>query len=287
MFENINWRGNERAVSPVIATILVVAIVVIISASLAAVTFGFTDNLGDPAPTVAFEYEYNNGWNITHTSGDSVDSSALQVRVDDPDGSATDTIPWPGSGSVSAGTTVDLGVSDTTGNEEVSVIWEDGDRSSSISSNSNSATSSSSGGGAGSGGGGGVVAGIGGSFADDPTTAANEITVTVVDGAGDPVENEEITISVVDTTQGTLTAYDSADNVNTDYQTEEQITVRTDSNGEFGTAIGGPSEGPLGKIRFFPNTGANGVSPGDPVSIKLESSSANFEQEITYVYNNP
>ena len=284
MFENINWRGNERAVSPVIATILVVAIVVIISASLAAVTFGFTDNLGDPAPTVAFEYEYNKGWNITHTNGDSVDSSALQVRVDDPDGDATGVYEWPISGTVSAGTTADFNPSgvDIDGNEDVSVIWEDGDRSSSISSNSNSAASSSSGGGSG-GGGAGVVDTIDGSFADDPTTAANEITVTVVDGVGDPVENEEITIRVANTTQGTLTAYDSVGNHYPNYFVEEQITVRTGSSGELETAIGGGSEDPLGKIKFVPDTGV--VSSGDTISIKLESSSTSVEQEITYEYN--
>ena len=273
MFENINWRGNERAVSPVIATILVVAIVVIISASLAAVTFGFTDNLGDPAPTVAFEYEYNKGWNITHTNGDSVDSSALQVRVDDPDGDATGVYEWPISGTVSAGTTADFNPSsaDIDGNEDVSVIWEDGDRSSSISSNSNSAASSSSGGGGGGGSGGsgaGVVTSIGASFADDPTTAANEITVTVVDVDGNPIPNEEITVSVIDPNKGKLTAYDEVDDPYFEYTNKEQIIVRTGSDGGFETAIGESSEGSLGKIRFVPDTGV--VSPGDTISVKLE-----------------
>ena len=262
MFENINWRGNERAVSPVIATILVVAIVVIISASLAAVTFGFTDNLGDPAPTVAFEYEYNNGWNITHTSGDSVDSSALRVRVDDPDGSATDTIPWPGSGSVSAGTTVDLGVSDTTGNEEVSVIWEDGDRSSSISSNRNSGSSAGGGSGGSSGGGPTLAA----SFENSQMEAGpyNQITATLKDGSGDPIVGETVSVTV----SGDAAVLASSTSLiveGTNRNKSENITTN---------ATGG-----LGSVNIG---SAPELNPGDVIEVEIEATNTGISKTIDY-----
>ena len=278
---NSTRTGESRGVSPVIATVLVVAIVVIISASIAAVTLGYTDQLSDPAPTTAFEFDYEDGWEITHTQGESIDADALQIRIDDPDGVADNVTDWPGTGTVSAGASVKVDASDTTGNEDVSVIWEDGSNSYSIGS-TGSSSGSGSGGGGGGGAGEGVVASIGGSFEQDTTGAANEITVSVVDGAGSPVGNEEITVSVIDPNQGTLTAYDEVDNPYPNYITEEEITVRTGSDGGFETAIGGGSEDSLGKIRFVPDVSE--VSPGDTVSIKLESNSNSVEQTITYEF---
>src|SRR6056297_2687982 len=42
-----DWMGGvDRSVTPVIATILIVALVIVIAASFGAVAFGFTDRLG-------------------------------------------------------------------------------------------------------------------------------------------------------------------------------------------------------------------------------------------------
>jgi len=43
---------QDRAVTPVISTILMVAIVVILAAVISTFVLGFTENFSDPAPTV-------------------------------------------------------------------------------------------------------------------------------------------------------------------------------------------------------------------------------------------
>jgi flagellin-like protein len=280
---NSTRTGESRGVSPVIATVLVVAIVVIISASIAAVTLGYTDQLSDPAPTTAFEFDYEDGWEITHTQGESIDADALQIRIDDPDGVADNVTDWPGTGTVSAGTSVKVDASDTTGNEDVSVIWEDGSNSYSIGSTGSSSGSGSGGGGAG-GASEGAVANLGGSFEYDTRVAggANDIMVQVTDGSGDPVEGEEITIRVDDPDQGILSAFDE-DDVDFSpirYDNQEELTVVTGSDGRFETATGSGADMSVSRIQFGPIGGA--LSPGDEVSVELEANSNGETQTITY-----
>lgn len=51
-----NWMsGVDRSVTPIIATILIVALVVVIAASFGAVAFGFTDKLGETEVTAGSE----------------------------------------------------------------------------------------------------------------------------------------------------------------------------------------------------------------------------------------
>jgi len=276
---NSTRTGESRGVSPVIATVLVVAIVVIISASIAAVTLGYTDQLSDPAPTTAFEFDYEDGWEITHTQGESINADALQIRIDDPDGVADNVTDWPGTGTVSAGASVKVDASDTTGNEDVSVIWEDGSSSYSLGS-TGSSSGSGSGGGGGGGAGEGVVASIGGSFEQDTTGAANEITVSVVDGAGSPVGNEEITIRVNDPDQGLLSAFDEGGDSPARYDNQEELTVVTGSDGKFETATGSGADMSVSRIQFGPIGGA--LSPDEEVSVELEANSNGETQTITY-----
>jgi len=281
---NSTRTGESRGVSPVIATVLVVAIVVIISASIAAVTLGYTDQLSDPAPTTAFEFDYEDGWEITHTQGESINADALQIRIDDPDGVADNVTDWPGTGTVSAGTSVKVDASDTTGNEDVSVIWEDGSSSYSLGS-TGSSSGSGSGGGGGGGAGEGVVASIGGSFEQDTTGAANEITVSVVDEDGNPIADEELTVSVVDPNKGLLTVYDSSGDSYGDYDNKETLTVTTNSVGEFKTATGEGSDAPVGSVEVGPRVGSPDLDSGDTISARIESTSTSVEETISFEYN--
>jgi len=92
---------DDDAVSPVVGVILMVAISII----LAAVTGSFVLGLGDQAnsapPQASFEYEYRQAGNgnltITHTGGDTIDPSRINISTDE------DFHPAPGneSGSLS------------------------------------------------------------------------------------------------------------------------------------------------------------------------------------------
>jgi len=279
---NSTRTGESRGVSPVIATVLVVEIVVIISASIAAVTLGYTDQLGDPAPTAAFEFDYEGGWEITHTQGDQIDPSKLQVQVEDPDKNASGIYPWSGSEPVTAGTAVAADVSNTTSNEELSVVWDGGDRSYRVASSSSTGSGSGSSGG---GGGNGTVAGINAAFADDPSTSSNEITVSVVDEDGNPIADEELTVSVVDPNKGLLTVYDSSGDSYGDYDNKETLTVTTNSVGEFKTATGEGSDAPVGSVEVGPRGGSSDLDSGDTISARIESTSTSVEETISFEYN--
>ena len=53
---NIRW--DDRAVSKVVGVVLMVAIVITLSAVVAGMVSGFSGQLQDPAPQVAFEATY-------------------------------------------------------------------------------------------------------------------------------------------------------------------------------------------------------------------------------------
>jgi flagellin-like protein len=81
---------QNRGVSPVVGTILLVAVVVILAAVLGAFAFGFGSTANDVAPFVAessgeFQSDVAGGGDqivtLTHEGGDSVDVSLIQIRV--------------------------------------------------------------------------------------------------------------------------------------------------------------------------------------------------------------
>ena len=76
---------EERAVSPVIGVILMVAITVILAAVIASFVLGLGDSQ-EVAPTATFDFNYdadNSQLTITHTGGDNVRSDELYVRGTD------------------------------------------------------------------------------------------------------------------------------------------------------------------------------------------------------------
>ena len=83
---------QDRAVTPVISTVLVVAIVVILAATVSVAFLGITENLTEPAPIIADttgEFDAGNTQivRITHVAGDSigVENIEINIRVFDPE----------------------------------------------------------------------------------------------------------------------------------------------------------------------------------------------------------
>jgi len=91
---------QNRAVTPVISTILMVAIVVILAATVSVAFFGFAGDINEPAPIVAdttgeFEletdaYQSNQIVRITHIAGEKVPVEDIEIIVQ-ASGSGVDT----------------------------------------------------------------------------------------------------------------------------------------------------------------------------------------------------
>jgi flagellin-like protein len=133
---------DDRAVSPVIGVILMVAITVILAAVIGTFALGL-GTTQDTAPQSTWEKTYTSGppdtLTLTHASGDPMEATRRSVVVSDAGSSGTDpngktTITDLGTtGTVNAGTTVTVdstGLS-TTGldlsSATVRLVWEDED----------------------------------------------------------------------------------------------------------------------------------------------------------------
>ncbi|MUV85087.1 type IV pilin [Natronomonas sp. CBA1123] len=81
LFDN----DEERAVSPVIGVILMVAITVILAAVIGTFVLGLGDQVQQTSPNAQWDVEYDPGssgsWVLTHTSGDDVPESTLNVAL--------------------------------------------------------------------------------------------------------------------------------------------------------------------------------------------------------------
>jgi len=134
--------GDERAVSPVIGVILMVAITVILAAVIGSFVLGLGDQLQNTTPQAQFGFdqssqEYIDSGSpgdtmtaitvtITHENGDSIDEGNLDVTVNgDPaydvqttgDDAADENVKtvWADGGSVTAGSSVRIALFDTNG----------------------------------------------------------------------------------------------------------------------------------------------------------------------------
>jgi len=86
---------EDRAVSPVIGVILMVAITVILAAVIGTFVLGLGDQVSENAPQASFSIEFadNGGFsggtgdyvNITHDGGETLDNSTLDVEGDGAD----------------------------------------------------------------------------------------------------------------------------------------------------------------------------------------------------------
>jgi flagellin-like protein len=120
---------EDRAVSPVIGVILMVAITVILAAVIGAFVLGLGDQASASAPQATFEYDFENqsAFTITHGGGDDIDNSTLNITVGGdtamPGNSSWNISGWGGT----ARTGQTLTLNDSTGtdhtSEEVRIIW--------------------------------------------------------------------------------------------------------------------------------------------------------------------
>ena len=99
MVDVCTFSSDNQAVSPVIATILMVSIVVILGAVVSVFALGLTESVSETAPQAQFEFDYDSNVTvtdpnnpveyytqvvtITHVVGDSIDSDNLIIRSPD------------------------------------------------------------------------------------------------------------------------------------------------------------------------------------------------------------
>ena len=78
------FNSDDRAVSPVIGVILMVAITVILAAVIGTFVLGLGDSLGDSQPTAQLNVDTSASGNLTieHNGGDSIDYADLELNAD-------------------------------------------------------------------------------------------------------------------------------------------------------------------------------------------------------------
>lgn len=114
----------DRAVSPVIGVILVVAVTVILASVVGTFAFGLFDRDTNPAPSVVFEGDYDGVADelvITHQSGNEFQRADIEFEVSGGDGSVGVARSWPTTVDAADATTLD-GVDP---DETVRVVWQD------------------------------------------------------------------------------------------------------------------------------------------------------------------
>jgi len=110
--------SEERAVSPVIGVILMVAITVILAAVIGTFVLGLGDQVSTTAPQAQFSFDYDDTAgevDVTHDGGDTIDGDNVEIRYN----GSTDT-PWTGT-DVSAGNSTTI--SPVSSGDTVRVVW--------------------------------------------------------------------------------------------------------------------------------------------------------------------
>ena len=121
----IGMMQNERAVSPVIGTVLLVAITVILGSMTTVFMLGALESMSQDTPLTTFSTESDGGnYTITHMGGDTVDSEDVYVLVGDEEKRWSD---YPEtSESVRPSDSITI-VQDVSDGEELSLVYsEDG-----------------------------------------------------------------------------------------------------------------------------------------------------------------
>ena len=126
--------NDDKAVSPVIGVILMVAITVILAAVIGTFVLGLGDSIGDSAPSASYDWdETSEDVELTHISGQTLQANTITGTVD---GSETDFNSgeslgeaWAGGdGEITAGDSVNWDNADdftgsTKDSEVLRVIW--------------------------------------------------------------------------------------------------------------------------------------------------------------------
>ena len=118
--------NSEQGVSPVVSTILLVAVTIILGSVITVFAFTYLDGVQSPAPTADFEGRFTDAGDIeiTHIAGDTVPADQLLIRSTDLTGTTTigRWSTFSGETDVSAGSSISASGFD--GDETVRVIWQ-------------------------------------------------------------------------------------------------------------------------------------------------------------------
>ncbi len=121
---------NDRAVSPVIGVILMVAITVIMATMIGSVFLDYAGQVSDQPPQAAFDYEQTDTdeIRITHVSGERIDNQQLRIIVGGdevyPDDSGADVDKTGWASPVAVGDTVDIEHTDADSGDTVRIVWQ-------------------------------------------------------------------------------------------------------------------------------------------------------------------
>jgi flagellin-like protein len=126
---------ENRAVSPVIGVILMVAITVILAAVIGTFVLGLGDQVQQTSPNAQWNWDESgtNNLDLTHEGGDSVTATNVETTGSDA-ADCNDGSEWGGESKITAGQTCDV-VDGNTVTGEYRLIWtaEGGGQSSTLS----------------------------------------------------------------------------------------------------------------------------------------------------------
>jgi len=123
-----NLFNDDDAVSPVIGVILMVAITVILAAVIASFVLGLGDQ-NNPAPTVDFDFSYDNTSDqvtVFHNDGDELDATVTYIRGEGLNSTGTADSYSGVSSEWVAGESIDVNT-DSNADYVVRIVWEDPD----------------------------------------------------------------------------------------------------------------------------------------------------------------
>jgi flagellin-like protein len=127
MFKELfNRNDNERAVSPVIGVILMVAITVILAAVIGAFVLGLGDQVSDTPPNAQIGFDFStNSVELSHDGGDNIQNDSVSITAN---GSEVTTASWGDGTEISAGDTINVTDESNLGSgNTVRVIWTGSD----------------------------------------------------------------------------------------------------------------------------------------------------------------
>lgn len=129
--------ADDRAVSPVIGVILMVAITVILAAVIGTFVLGLGDQVDNSSPQANFQFSYGGDWSadtgtveITHNGGDNIGVSNVVVNIAgteyNPASGSEFTATWPTTVSTGDTATFDESNAGTAHNpdDEIKIIWK-------------------------------------------------------------------------------------------------------------------------------------------------------------------
>ena len=127
-----NLFTEERAVSPVIGVVLMVAITVILAAVIGSFVLGLAGDVSEAAPTAQISFEYDSGEDevtLIHDGGNAFSNDAVSLRgpqTDDPLNG------WASNSQVRAGDSVTVNIDSESEGNTLRVIWQGSGGSSAV-----------------------------------------------------------------------------------------------------------------------------------------------------------